>query len=96
MLVTELVTNAVLHARTSIVLAIEAAPGRVVLRVADESDGEPFPRNYATDAATGRGIALVEELATSWGVERSARGKEVWCEIEFAEQTNRHTNEAGS
>jgi two-component sensor histidine kinase len=83
LLVTELVTNAVLHARTAIVVGIDAGPGRVVLRVSDGSEAQPVARNYATDASTGRGILLVEQLASSWGVERNASGKAVWCQIDF-------------
>jgi anti-sigma regulatory factor (Ser/Thr protein kinase) len=89
LLVTELVTNAVLHARTAIVLAVDCAPGRVFIRVADRSASVPRHRTYGTDAATGRGIALVDELATSWGVERSPHGKAVWCEIDFPVATPR-------
>jgi anti-sigma regulatory factor (Ser/Thr protein kinase) len=84
---TELVTNAVLHARTTIVVAVDVEPGRIRLRVADESDVVPARRNYAPEAATGRGLALVDRLATAWGVERSPRGKAVWAEIAFAAVT---------
>jgi anti-sigma regulatory factor (Ser/Thr protein kinase) len=84
LLVTELVTNAVLHARTTIALAIDIEPGRILLRVADESDAVPTRRNYAPEAATGRGLALVDQLATAWGVDTSSEGKEVWAEIAFA------------
>lgn len=100
LLVTELVTNAVLHARTSIVLTIDAEPGLVVVRVADHSNAMPIQRTYSRDAATGRGLALVDELAAAWGVEHSADGKEVWCEIEFedssARKSKRQANRAGS
>jgi anti-sigma regulatory factor (Ser/Thr protein kinase) len=84
LLTTELVTNAVLHAQTTISLLIEIESGRIILRVGDGSETVPARRNYASDAATGRGLALVDQLATAWGVEPSARGKEVWVEIEFA------------
>jgi anti-sigma regulatory factor (Ser/Thr protein kinase) len=83
LLATELVTNAVLHARTAIVLAVDLEPGRILIRVGDESDVMPARRNYATEAATGRGLALVDRLATAWGVDPSPRGKEVWAEIAF-------------
>jgi anti-sigma regulatory factor (Ser/Thr protein kinase) len=83
LLVTELVTNAVLHARTPIVVVIESSPGLVFLAVNDGSGAEPIAREYGIDAATGRGIKLVRELSTRWGVERSGRGKRVWCEIAF-------------
>jgi anti-sigma regulatory factor (Ser/Thr protein kinase) len=97
LLVTELVTNAVLHARTAIVLAVDCTPGRVLIRVADESAALPRHRTYGADASTGRGIVLVDELATSWGVERSPHGKEVWCEIDFpATEMSRHAQQARS
>jgi anti-sigma regulatory factor (Ser/Thr protein kinase) len=94
LLVTELVTNAILHARTAIVVAVEATPGRVVLRVSDGSETKPAVRDFGPDASTGRGIWLVEQLATTWGVERSAAGKEVWCEIDFPPLTSDRTVEA--
>jgi anti-sigma regulatory factor (Ser/Thr protein kinase) len=83
LLVTELVSNAILHARTDIVLIVDVVPGRVVLRVRDGSDIAPVARGYGPEAATGRGIALVEKLASEWGVDRSDDGKEVWCRIDF-------------
>ena len=83
LLITELVTNAVLHARTPIVVVVESSPGAVFLAVNDQSAGEPIARDYGIDAATGRGIKLVRELSTRWGVDRSGTGKRVWCEITF-------------
>ena len=81
LLVTELVTNAILHARTPLTLVIETESDRVRLRVEDSSPQQPQLRNYAPDAVTGRGLALVERLASAWGVEPTASGKVVWCEI---------------
>jgi len=88
LLVTELVSNAILHARTDIVLIVDVAPGRVVLRVRDGSHIAPVVRSYGSEAATGRGIALVEQLASEWGVERSDEGKEVWCRIDYDTATD--------
>jgi anti-sigma regulatory factor (Ser/Thr protein kinase) len=94
LLVTELVSNAVLHARTAIVVAVDCTPGRVSIRVADQSAALPRRRTYGSNASTGRGIALVDELATAWGVERSLHGKEVWCEIEFpVTEAGRHAQQ---
>ncbi len=42
---------------------------------------QPEVRHYATDAVTGRGLALVEQLASSWGIDPTPTGKAVWCEI---------------
>jgi anti-sigma regulatory factor (Ser/Thr protein kinase) len=95
LLVTELVTNAVLHARTAIVLVVDVAPGRVLLRVGDGSNAKPVLRHHGTDANTGRGIALVDELASSWGVDQASRGKEVWCAIDFPVDTGAHADSSG-
>jgi anti-sigma regulatory factor (Ser/Thr protein kinase) len=81
LLVTELVTNAVLHACTPLQLQIETRSDHVRLCVEDTSERQPELRNYATDAVTGRGLALVEALSSSWGVETTPTGKTVWCEI---------------
>ena len=81
LLVTELVTNAILHARTPLRLVIEAHPDRVRVRVEDSSPQQPEVHHYGTDAVTGRGLALVEQLASSWGVDTTPTGKVVWCEI---------------
>jgi anti-sigma regulatory factor (Ser/Thr protein kinase) len=96
LLVTELVTNAVLHARTAIVLVVDVGPGQVFLRVRDGSDAIPAPRRYGVEAATGRGLALVEQLATAWGVIQNDKGKEVWCQIDFPVTANASANESAS
>jgi hypothetical protein len=38
-------------------------------------------QRYDSDAVTGRGLALVDQLSTSWGVEPTSAGKLVWCEV---------------
>ena len=81
LLVTELVTNAILHARTPLQLTLESRPAHVRICVADESTEQPAVQNYDAGAVTGRGLALVEQLATSWGVETTTMGKVVWCEV---------------
>ena len=81
LLVTELVTNAVLHARTDVSVHIDVAPPLVRLSVADGSSRLPAIREYSTDDVTGRGLAMVAALASQWGVEATADGKSVWCEI---------------
>jgi two-component sensor histidine kinase len=85
LLVTELVSNAVLHAGTDIVVVIDRRSDRVVVRVCDDSDARLVSRDHEPTAATGRGLWLVDQLATSWGVEQVPKGKEVWCEIRFSE-----------
>jgi two-component sensor histidine kinase len=80
-LVDELVTNAVLHARTDseLVATVDGHLARVQVR--DESVRMPAPRFYATNSATGRGLHLIEALARRWGVDEVPGGKIVWFEL---------------
>jgi len=82
LLVTELTTNAVLHAATAYDVDIEQrTDGTVRIGVTDGSPRKPRPRDYATDATTGRGLGLVESLAMAWGTSTRAAGKTVWCDV---------------
>jgi anti-sigma regulatory factor (Ser/Thr protein kinase) len=81
LLVSELVTNALLHARSAPTVELTHDGDIVRVGVCDDSPVAPRRRQYATDAATGRGIALVEQLATDWGSERLGDGKRVWFEL---------------
>jgi two-component sensor histidine kinase len=81
LLVTELVTNAVLHAQTPLHLTIETTTEHVRLCVADSSLEIPEANPYEPDAVSGRGLSLVERLASAWGVDQTPSGKIVWCEI---------------
>jgi anti-sigma regulatory factor (Ser/Thr protein kinase) len=85
LLATELVTNAVLHARTPLRLTVDVVAPVVRVAVEDTATATPVVRRYEpSEATTGRGLALVEALARSWGIESTADGKQVWCEIELA------------
>jgi anti-sigma regulatory factor (Ser/Thr protein kinase) len=80
LLVSELVTNAVRHAETDLLLHIALDPG---IRVAVEDTSadpirEPLPFG---DDDSGRGLAIVEALAESWGWERTLSGKRTWFEL---------------
>jgi hypothetical protein len=81
--VTELVTNACLHARTPIVVALRVMSDSTVrIEVTDGSPQVPEQRRYDTMATTGRGLRLLESFGR-WGVERPAppqTGKTVWFE----------------
>lgn len=78
LLVSELVTNAVLHARTEIALRRRLEGARARFEVSDGRREGPVPKRYSPDSATGRGLRLVDALATEWGVTRAGRGKTVW------------------
>jgi anti-sigma regulatory factor (Ser/Thr protein kinase) len=81
LLVTELVTNAILHARTMVQVILERRDDIVRVEVRDGSPIRPALRNHGLDATTGRGLALVSKLAQSWGVDVSATGKVVWAQL---------------
>ena len=79
--VSELVTNAVIHARTAFVLALSLDGSVLRISVTDTSPRRPVRRRYSEEATTGRGLALVERLAGRWGVSLDGDHKTVWCEL---------------
>jgi anti-sigma regulatory factor (Ser/Thr protein kinase) len=66
----ELVTNAVLHARTELLLILELRGDRVRISVKDGSGAPATMRHYRTDALTGRGLGVVAALSDTWGSAR--------------------------
>jgi len=82
LLVSELVTNAVLHARTP--FAVQVTMTATVIRVAvtDGSTILPERRNYSFLHPTGRGLHLVDSLSDRWGVDLESTGKTVWFELD--------------
>ena len=82
LLVSEVVTNAVLHGDGTV--EVRADVRDVVLRVEVEDDGPGVPalRDAGPDAEGGRGLALVEALSRDWGVQQVAGGKYVWFVVD--------------
>lgn len=92
LLVSELVTNALLHARTSVELLARRSGGTLRVEVRDASDALPATRAHHQESLTGRGLELVEMLADSWGVDvhhggGGVTGKGVWFELSTAGST---------
>lgn len=85
LLVSEVVTNAILHAGSDIHLRLTARGATLRVEVGDLSDVLPAPRMYGDEATTGRGLGLVEMLASAWGVEPRPPGKVVWFQVGDAE-----------
>ena len=81
LLVSELVSNAVLHAHTDLLLVTRIGRDRVTVEVHDGSTGSPTPKNYSSMSGTGRGLVLVEALSDSWGSEETHGGKYVWFDL---------------
>jgi anti-sigma regulatory factor (Ser/Thr protein kinase) len=82
LLVSELVTNAVLHARSTSRVTIEHNGTTLRVSVSDTSPTRPRLRNYGPEAVTGRGLLLVDRISRRWGVEQLPTGKTVWFEID--------------
>ncbi|MHA4775825.1 ATP-binding protein [Streptomyces sp. MSC1_001] len=85
LLISELVTNAVVHTGCPAVLRmLFAAEGGVRVEVADTSDRPPRPRHAEGEDTNGRGLELVDGLADRWGWEPEGVGKSIWCEVDRA------------
>jgi anti-sigma regulatory factor (Ser/Thr protein kinase) len=86
LVVSELVTNALLHggegpagAAAPIRLELDLSGGRLTCRVVDPSPLPPLPEEAAETAESGRGLILVEALAAAWGWQELPDGKAVWA-----------------
>ncbi len=83
LIASELVTNAVTHTGAPAQLLLTREPDTRLLRisVSDGSTRHPSPREADLDALGGRGLAIVDVLAQSWGVTDQGDGKAVWAEL---------------
>ncbi len=89
LLVSEVVTNAILHARTTVTLTVDVGDDVVRITVRDGSPARPQLHAFAPTSTTGRGLRLLDRLARRWGVDADpvTGGKIVWFEVgEPAEQ----------
>jgi anti-sigma regulatory factor (Ser/Thr protein kinase) len=81
LVVSELVTNAVLHGAPPIVLRV-VPDGVLRIEVCDTSPGVPaIPDEPRLDAPGGRGLQITESLSRDWGVEWRPEGKCVWAAL---------------
>lgn len=80
LLTSELVTNAILHARTPLQLGVLLGDDKALVCVADRLDEGPVlaPLHPSEDRFGGRGLALVADLAETWGATAYTGGKTVW------------------
>jgi anti-sigma regulatory factor (Ser/Thr protein kinase) len=81
LLTSEVVTNAILHAKTASELHLVRLPDVVRVEIADRSPAIPERRVLDFTSASGRGLAIVEAVAIRWGVEGAAASKRVWFEV---------------
>jgi anti-sigma regulatory factor (Ser/Thr protein kinase) len=80
-IVTELTTNSVVHAHGPVVLHLWCRRDGVRIGVSDGSTDPPALPPEDPSASSGRGLRLVDRLATRWECEAHERGKITWAEI---------------
>lgn len=81
LMVSELVTNAGLHAGTGARVRVVDHGDCLRVEVTDESSVPVELRPFETGAETGRGLRIVEALSARWGVDAARTGKTVWFEV---------------
>lgn len=84
LLVSEVVTNAIIHGGTGAELRLIVSGEAVRAEVRDRSSALPSVKQYSETATTGRGMLVVDSLATAWGTEVEGRGKLVWFSVDVA------------
>jgi anti-sigma regulatory factor (Ser/Thr protein kinase) len=82
LLVSELVTNAVVHVGTPSVVTVAVDGAAVMITVADRGNGPLLVRPPSDFAESGRGLWLVHEMASAWGTNHDAAGTSVWFRLD--------------
>lgn len=81
-IVSELVTNAIVHGPGEASLVIEVRESCLHVEVLDAGPAvEIEPLTVEPSSVRGRGLTIVDCLASSWGVERRRVGKSVWFDL---------------
>jgi anti-sigma regulatory factor (Ser/Thr protein kinase) len=81
LVVSELVTNAVVHGRGDPVVVMEFTDDRIRLEVHDEDSSPPVRREPGPGDPGGFGLNIVDQLSEEWGWATTATGKMVWCHV---------------
>lgn len=82
--VSELVTNALTHARSGCQVRLAMTESAVRIAVVDHGEGTPDPQPFSSTRSHGRGLHIVGALSTVWGVDRAPEGKMVWADMSRA------------
>jgi anti-sigma regulatory factor (Ser/Thr protein kinase) len=81
LVVAELASNAILHARTPFQVSLFLLESGLRVEVEDHAAALPSVRAYDVDAATGRGLMLLAAMSRRWGFDAGPHGKAVWAEL---------------
>ncbi|MHB1988186.1 MAG: response regulator [Acidimicrobiales bacterium] len=82
----ELVTNAVIHAQSGPEIAVRLLDGCIRIEVSDNDPKLPERSAPSPLQSSGRGMHILDACATRWGVEPRSAGKIVWFEVPRLEQ----------
>ncbi len=82
LVVSELASNAVRHARTPFTVTVRCDRAGVEIAVEDTSPAQPVVCDADPDALSGRGLRLIATLAEAWGIEWTAAAKTVWARLQ--------------
>jgi CheY-like chemotaxis protein/anti-sigma regulatory factor (Ser/Thr protein kinase) len=90
LVVTELVANAIVHARTECEIRLSMGPNSLRIEVVDFGAGTPDPMLPSVTRNHGRGLHLIDALTAAWGVEplEAGNGKRVWAELLYDGDTS--------
>ena len=85
LIVSELVTNAVRHARETDLVEVDLHVTRSCLRIEIQDSDRHWPQPRIPDGfeESGFGFVLVDALAAKWGVRETTTGKAVWAELDI-------------
>jgi anti-sigma regulatory factor (Ser/Thr protein kinase) len=82
LLTSEVVTNAVLHAKSELQLRLRLTDTVLRVEIEDGTSSMRRPHWIADLADRGRGLVIVETLSVSWGVRPKGEGKVVWFHLD--------------
>ena len=85
LLISELVTNALRHTQSDVILVDVSTAARIRVSVTDQSSRMPQRQSPGPDEPGGRGLMIVDELAENWGIDAlPGDGKRIWFELPSA------------
>ncbi len=86
LIVSELLTNAALHAYPPVRMKLTRLSSGVKLQVSDGSADMPIIQQVGTDVMTGRGWTLIAALSRDWGMTPAPGGKIIWATLQLDQQ----------